>query len=477
MTRSAMRDNGNASTGTTKPPGLSTISLDKIPPEPVRWLVPGYVPLGKLALLAGDGGEGKSSLSLHIAAAVTTGRPAFGLDYDPISPSDVLLIGGEDDAADTVVPRLMVAGADCKRIRSLEPGSLFDLSHIGPLIDLLKNHPSIRLIVVDPANAFLPIGVNENYDAHLRSVLSPLAVVAAKYKVAILLIKHFNKSTEARAVHRIGGSVSWVNAVRTAFIVAPDPSDLNSKLLLPVKSNFPTKLGFAYSLNPIPASEARRLTDSCNHLSPADRNLLASQLMRPEFLGDTQATAEEVLATLAQNTRSTRIEECSAWLVRFLGDYSWPDSEIIEAALREGFTQDNVKHAKAKLKNAKPKLWIKPFEKGGAWFCWMGTNIPPNPIRPENQQKEAEKVSLGVVTHTLSETPYALPILPRLKPVKRRPEGKRADAWVARLRSSVGSVGSLGEGRLRYPRLGSLWASGMAASAVVQAIPQFWGCL
>src|SRR5262249_47420995 len=88
------------------PRGLDTTCLATIRPMPVKWLIPNYFPLGKLVLIAGDGGHGKSSITLDTAARLTTGRPCLGLQYNAMSPSDVLIISCEDDYEDTVVPRL-----------------------------------------------------------------------------------------------------------------------------------------------------------------------------------------------------------------------------------------------------------------------------------------------------------------------------------------------------------------------------------
>src|SRR5579864_8847025 len=96
------------------------ISLNTIRPRPVRWLAEEVIPLGKLTLIGGDGGHGKSSITLHLAACVTQGRCAFGLHYTPPERADVLLVSCEDDLADTVVPRLLAAGADLARVHRVE---------------------------------------------------------------------------------------------------------------------------------------------------------------------------------------------------------------------------------------------------------------------------------------------------------------------------------------------------------------------
>src|SRR5262249_11284853 len=143
-------------------PGLATTRLDLIQPKPVRWLVPGYFPQGKLVLLAGDGGHGKSALTLDMAACLTTGRPCLGLDYRPPPPAEVLLISCEDDFADTVIPRLLSAGADLSKIRRVD-GVVgkdgkpvpFNLNYLQQLEEELSRRPDVRLVVIDPAVAYV----------------------------------------------------------------------------------------------------------------------------------------------------------------------------------------------------------------------------------------------------------------------------------------------------------------------------------
>src|SRR5262249_35902791 len=140
--------------------GLQTTRLDTIRPIPVRWLVPGYLPLGKLILLAGDGGHGKSVLTLHLTAALTRGQPCFGLDYKSPPACDVLLISCEDDFADTVVPRLLAAGAPLVRVWKVDgiktkegKAAPYCLAHYQAMDRELAAHPDIRLVVIDPAGA------------------------------------------------------------------------------------------------------------------------------------------------------------------------------------------------------------------------------------------------------------------------------------------------------------------------------------
>src|SRR5207253_6257634 len=104
-------------------------------------------------------------------------------------------------------------------------------------------------------------GVNENRDADLRAVLGPLSEAANGTGATVILVKHLNKSAGASAVQRVSGSTGYINAVRFAYMIAPDPDELDRKLMLPIKANvLPAgQAGFAYRMVPVPYDEARDL--------------------------------------------------------------------------------------------------------------------------------------------------------------------------------------------------------------------------
>src|SRR5712692_5931453 len=165
------------------PEGLATTCLATIRPWPIRWLVPGYFPLAKLVLIAGDGGLGKSLLTLDLAAAISRGRAAFGLGYSPAEPAEVLLVCCEDAFADTVVPRLLAVKGDLQRshrvdgIRGTDGRLLpFGLAHYQQVEQELHRRPGIRLVVIDPAAAYVGRGGKAGRsNSELRALLDPLA--------------------------------------------------------------------------------------------------------------------------------------------------------------------------------------------------------------------------------------------------------------------------------------------------------------
>jgi len=223
--------------------------LADVEPQPVRWLWNGRIPLGKLTLLVGDPGLGKSFLSLDIVARTTRGLP-WPDDPDSGPPiGDVLLLNAEDDPADTIRPRLDAAGADVRRVHILEGVKYIDPETLKPTFSLfnlvrdldalegeLKKRPETRLVVIDPVSAFLGATDSHN-NAEVRGMLAPLAALAARYGVALVIISHLNKNAALQAIYRATGSLAFPAAARTAWLVAKDQDDEARRLLLCLKNN------------------------------------------------------------------------------------------------------------------------------------------------------------------------------------------------------------------------------------------------
>src|SRR5262249_5171571 len=230
-------------------------------------------------------------------------------DYEPQGPGEVLICSCEDDFGDTIVPRLLALGADLDRIHRVDgvrtkdgKPAPFSLSHYRELESELEHRPAVRLVIIDPAGAYISrSGCDDHRDSELRALLGPLAELAAKHRVAIVLVKHLNKGVRARAVHKVSGSTGYVNAVRAAFIVAPDPGDPDRKLFLPLKFNIgPKPQGFAFRLKGLEPEESARLLAPFDHLTEEDRHRLAEQLFRPEWEGRVDDDPDEVVGEPAK---------------------------------------------------------------------------------------------------------------------------------------------------------------------------------
>jgi putative DNA primase/helicase len=236
-----------------------------IAPEQVCWLWPKRIPLGKLTLLVGDPGLGKSLVTIDLASRVT--RAAEFPDGSSCDVGDVIFLSAEDDPADTIRPRLDAAGADVSRVHILEAVRVtlgdgtqtekaFNLeTDLAALEAALRQHPGVRLIVIDPISAYLG-GVDSHSNSEVRGILARLASLAARYGLAIGAVTHLRKSAGA-AIHRAIASIAFAAAARAVWAVAADPNDLTRRLMLAVKQNLaPDRGGLAFRVE-APESTAR----------------------------------------------------------------------------------------------------------------------------------------------------------------------------------------------------------------------------
>jgi hypothetical protein len=382
-------------------PGCALTALNTVEPQPLEWLVAGYLPLGKLVLLAGDGGHGKSALTLHLAARLSRGKSPFGLPVAARPACEALLINCEDDVADTVVPRLMAVSADMTKVHWLDgvrhaDGGLtpFSLSHFRELEAELGRHPGIRLVVIDPAGAFIGnTGIDDHKDSDLRALLGPLAEVAARKAVTILLIKHLSKGAHPKAVARVGGSTGYINTVRAAFLVAPDRDDEATKYFVPLKFNLaPKPSALAYQLVPLTPDEQRPVLDLCTKLKSEDRQRLGEQLFRVEWRGPADVNPDQLLAPperseLARN----KVEDAGDWIVEFLRTGEQPSAAVVAAGKEKGFGRGVLFKARRGL----GKL-VEAHKDGfaGGWLWRLAEeSAPPPAVNTSNSSNPSDSSS------------------------------------------------------------------------------------
>jgi len=234
------------------------VKLEDVEPQKVEWLWDNRIPLGKLSLLVGDPGLGKSFLTLYIAAQVTTGRPWPDDPFkQPIVKGSVIILTAEDDINDTVLPRLLNHEAELTRIRTIqgvtydspecEGPYLFDVTkHLPALEQAIIETPETRLVIIDPITAYL--GKTDSHkNAEVRAALAPLAALAAKHKVAVIGVSHLTKNQTLKAIYRTMGSLAFTAAARAVWVVSKDKDDPNRRILTPCKCNLsvePTSLAF-----------------------------------------------------------------------------------------------------------------------------------------------------------------------------------------------------------------------------------------
>jgi RecA-family ATPase len=315
-------------------PGAVLRCFADIAAEPLLWLWPGRIPLGKVTLLIGDPGLGKSLVTVDIAARLSRGL-AFA-DGAECKPGGTIFLSAEDDPADTIRPRLDAAGTDVSRVHMLDAvrveltdGSTIEKafsleSDIAHLESALLQLPDVRQIVIDPLSAYLG-GTDSHSNAEIRGLLSPLAAMAVRHRVAILAVTHLRK-TPGTAVHRSIGSIAFAAAARAVWAVAPDPEDANSRLLLAVKQNLSVSMG-GLSFRIETENSVPRLA-----WEPGAIALAAN-----DVLGNTEVQD--------QNER----REAKAWLQELLADGPIAVKKIQEEAKAAGISWMTVRRAKDAL--------------------------------------------------------------------------------------------------------------------------------
>jgi hypothetical protein len=328
--------------------------------KPVRYLVPGRLAAGKMTIIAGRGGSGKSTLTRSLAASLSSGRPAFGMKYEAVT-GDVLLVVAEDDPSDTILPHLLSEGANLRRIHVLEcvkrgdQKAAFTLrpEDIELLRERLERTPEIKLVVIDPITTFVGRAkVDDHKATELRAILDPLNELAAKTGVAILLVAHLNKGN-ADAVDRIAGSAAYRDAVRAAYFCGADPEDDARRVLIPIKHNL---IGFeqtaiSFSDEPLCDLDADTvmMAPQFGDLLDWERKLQREQLRRVAF-GTSRAVDANEISKGKNGDAKPKVKACAEWLKEFLKEHAYPAQEIETHAAKQGFTRDNVFKAKAILK-------------------------------------------------------------------------------------------------------------------------------
>ena len=352
-------------------------------PEPYRWLWQYWLAMGKLHILAGAPGQGKTTIALAMAATITIG--GRWPDGSRCAPGNVLIWSGEDDPADTLVPRLMAAGADRARCYFIEGARRggevvpFDPARdLGQLLEAIEKIGGISLLVIDPVVSAVTGDSHKNTE--VRRALQPLVDLAAKCDCAVLGITHFAKGGQGTdPAQRVVGSVAFTAVARVVMVAAKvkgDEEGQDTRILARSKSNIgPDDGGFQYHLEqsePLPGIHASHIAWG-KAVEGTARELLTDPDDGPQ---DDASDAVELLRAELDSVLWTSCDEAA---------------KPLKAA---GFSKKQIWAASKKVGVMRKKDGMKG---GWMWRLRDATEVAFRMVSPEDSTEDSEDSYFGNV--------------------------------------------------------------------------------
>lgn len=335
-------------------PDMKLINMETVEVEQIEWLFYPFIPYGKVTIIQGAPGEGKTTMVLQIIAKLTKGEEILPrqentaeakdgvetaadsdmkLSESPIEPVNVIYQTAEDGLGDTIKPRLLAAGADCSRVLVIDdreqPLTMLDIRLEEAIVQT-----KARLVVLDPIQGFLGAEVDMHRANEIRPLMKRVAVLAEKYHCAIILIGHMNKNSNGKSSYRGLGSIDFQAAARSVLIVGRIKDEPEIRVVCHVKS----------SLAPEGKSIAFRLDKETGF----------------EWIGEYDISADDLLSGDSRGQKSRKEKE---FLLEILANGGMAQRKIEEEAEKRGIK-------KKTLRNAKLELEIDSVKRGNQWF-WM----------------------------------------------------------------------------------------------------------
>ncbi|MFV8289986.1 AAA family ATPase [Faecalibacterium prausnitzii] len=307
----------------SKPETVKIIRMSDVELTPVEWLWKPYLPFGKLSVLQGNPGEGKTYFAMHLAAACTNGKLLPNMER--MEPFNVIYQTAEDGLGDTVKPRLIEAGADLDRVLVIDDSEV-QLTLSDERIEKAIIENNARLVIIDPIQAYLGADVDMNRANEVRPIFMRLGQVAQRTGCAILLIGHLNKAAGMQSLQRGLGSIDIAAAVRSVMFIGKLKHDPTMRILTHEKS----------SLAPPGVSLAFSLGDEGGF----------------RWVGEYDITADEMLSGI-EPQRETKTQQAKDLICTLLAGGKQVFSEDIDkAALERGIPGRTVRDAKRELGDA-----------------------------------------------------------------------------------------------------------------------------
>ncbi len=358
------------------PGGLvaSCTCLANVTPRDIQWLWQGVVALGTVTMLCGDPGGGKSTLTLDLASRVSTGGAMP--DGSGGVMGSILLMSAEDGMDTTIVPRLIAAGADLNKVHAIDGRVVIaddGTRTIAPINaddsrvieSAIVTHGDVRLLVIDPISAYLG-GADSHNNSDIRGLLRPLAELAQRHSVAVVLVSHLTKAPGVKAAYRATGSLAFTALARAAWLITDDPDHPGDRLFVCIKNNLgPSDIGWRFR---------RLVTGQLEWESAGVKMTAAEALERSE---SKRADGEPERGPLPEKRQA-----CETWLAGYLAAGPRLAADVEQGALDQGYSGPT-------LKRAKRNIGATAFRKTvpGAWWVKLpeSQEDQPDPLGPHTE--------------------------------------------------------------------------------------------
>jgi hypothetical protein len=356
-------------------PEVPGVLASEVMPQKVQWFWRDYIPLGKVTMFDGDPDEGKSMVTGDLVARTTSGSVMPDRSAAGCPGAGAVIVSLEDGAADTIVPRLIAAGADLSKVRIIS--TVRDTSGIErtpripedlPAIEAAIRNVGAALLIIDPLSGVLDGNTDSHRDQDVRRSLAPLAALAERTGVAVICIRHLNKSGGLNPKYRGGGSIGIIGAARAAFLFGSAPGRDGVHVMAPIKGNLWRKK------------------------PPALEYSIGEKNQQPVVIwdGESQCTAASLLAPPESKEESNAITLAKDFLRGLLAGGPKAAEYVLKEAHDAGVAQKTLYRAKNELRVASRK---EGMEDGWVWAL------------PEKTAKAANNQDLAIFGESAERSP------------------------------------------------------------------------
>ena len=305
----------------TEEKDLKLIKASSIEPKEVEWLWYPFIPKGKVTIVQGDPGDGKSTFMLTLAAMMSVGLPFPFVREPHTEPASVIYQTTEDDADDTVIPRFLKAGGDPDNLTFIDESNRA-ITFADERIARAIKETNAKMVILDPLSAYIG-DCSLNQANEVRPRFNSLIRMAREEGCAIVIVDHMNKSSQSKAIYRTPGTIDVVGAARSCLIIGRDPEDESKRILVQQKSNLaPTGNAIIFSI---------------------DENGI-------EFIEPTFMTADELLSMTAEKMGRPAVKtEGAVQMMKTMlaGGKELPAAACREELMEAGYHSGTITRAKA----------------------------------------------------------------------------------------------------------------------------------